>query len=798
MLTLTVLHKLVTLGFITIGNVEDHLRLIYPYRVFDAEHLQSLSVPLWNPYTFSGFPYLASLRCRIFYPVNFILFLLPAHLAMNFSLVLHVFLAGLFMYLLAREMAMDKVSASACAVAFMFSGFFIDELWWGHETVLSSMCWTPLIFLFFLWGLRKRKIVYGLLGGFVFGVQLFAGHPQCPYYGLVSLFLFSIYLFIFYLIRGERQIAFCAIVTFIAIAVVGCALCAVQLVPAAELARYSVRGAVEQNYAAFTRWSMAPSYLVTFLLPRSSAVFGAGSFPFPVAIGYVGGFGLFMVAISFFMIRNRYVLFFWILTLFALVLAMGRYTPIYALFYRCFPGFDTFRNPILLLYVYSFAASVLVGFGVFHVRNQVWKLTERAIKRTKLLLLGVGTCCLGIAMAAGISSSSVIAVQARSPQYDLAVGDNSLGAAGTIVKYFEKYRDTLTHDVGLIGLMAVLAILPLSVRKRTVWRNYVLAIAMPLFIFGDLWIYAARFLKTYDLTPFTGKGKAVDFLSKEKLPFRVLPMLDYPEQDAVLKLNRISSINGYGSLEILKDYADFVAAFQNREPVQEFTILRFSNCSSVAVNLLNTKYILTATALQGPGFKLVCTDRIPAAKTWDPDRKDTVKVNLYENRSALPRAFVMHRAVVKSDRKSILQAMRDPAFNAEEVVFVEEQPQIKLENVSPAQDDSKVSFRTYLEEEIVLDLRLNRSGVLFLSEIYYPGWEAFVDGKETKIYRADYLFRSVFLEAGGHSVRFVYRPVSYRIGVIASLATLLFLPAAVVFHTVRNRNTAETPQGRNF
>jgi len=61
---------------------------------------------------------------------------------------------------------------------------------------------------------------------------------------------------------------------------------------------------------------------------------------------------------------------------------------------------------------------------------------------------------------------------------------------------------------------------------------------------------------------------------------------------------------------------------------------------------------------------------------------------------------------------------------------------------------------------------------LFLSDVDYPGWRAWVDGSETRIHRADYIFRAVFLPKGDHSIRFRYRPISFRTGLWVSVGSL--------------------------
>jgi uncharacterized membrane protein YfhO len=65
-----------------------------------------------------------------------------------------------------------------------------------------------------------------------------------------------------------------------------------------------------------------------------------------------------------------------------------------------------------------------------------------------------------------------------------------------------------------------------------------------------------------------------------------------------------------------------------------------------------------------------------------------------------------------------------------------------------------------------------------LTDIYYPGWNVYVDGKKENLERANYAFRAVHLEAGPHSIRFAYEPISLLLG-ICSVAMFTFLLACL-------------------
>ncbi len=784
-LALFFLHKLVSFEFITFGHAEDLLRLFYPYRAFDAESLKSFSIPLWNPYTFSGFPYLASLRCHIFYPINLVFLILPTHLGINFSLILHIFLAGCFMYIFARSLSLDEFSSMVSALALMFSGFFIDKVSWGHPVYIESCVWIPLIFLFFIKAVEKERLAYGILCGLLFGVQLFSGHPQLPYYGIMALSFLVIYFFVYYLKRVEYRKASISILGFLITVVVGLALTSIQLIPVAELSKYSIRAFSTNQFDFFARWSMEPSYLITFVLPRLAPIIGTNTYPFPVSLGYIGVLPLLLAAISFFSIRDKYVLFFWILLLSSVLLVLGKYTPVYGFFYRFFPGFSTFRNPIFLVYLCIFSLSILSGFGLSCLRkNDLWEQGGKRLKIIAGLLIVLGL--LLILVASITYSLPFVKSQATGLLNSASVLRNNLKTLDQLLSKTQRFRGTLIYDFITTGFMLFLAAISIVFCRKLRRRNLILSSIIVFLVFVDLKLYGADFIYTYDLTPFVSKGKWVDFLEEERQPFRVLPILDYPEQDPVLKLNKISSINGYGSLEILQDYVDFVAAFQDKPVVQAACIARVANYDSKAVNMLNTKYVLTAKEIEDGQLKLVYSDDIPTAKTWEPHKKGTIKLRIYENEAVLPRAFIVHSVKVIEDRRQILETLRDPQFDPRATVILEENPQKTVGNSMLEGGTEQVSFVSYRGNEVILRVSLAENGFLFLSEVYYPDWKAFVDGEERRIYRANYLFRSLYLDKGVHTIKFVFRPFSFRIGALITLITLFGLLVLLIHYAYRN------------
>ena len=158
-------------------------------------------------------------------------------------------------------------------------------------------------------------------------------------------------------------------------------------------------------------------------------------------------------------------------------------------------------------------------------------------------------------------------------------------------------------------------------------------------------------------------------------------------------------------------------------------------------------------------------------------------VKIYENLDVLPRAFIVHRAVVAGDDETVLALMQDAAFDpVVEIVLTADERKRQLVGVIGEQaigDSASTHIVSYKPEAVEIEAELTTPGYLVLTDAWYPGWEATVDGEPAPIQRADLLFRAVALDAGRHRIVFTFRPVSLRTGAGVSLAGLVGLIVVV-------------------
>jgi hypothetical protein len=161
-------------------------------------------------------------------------------------------------------------------------------------------------------------------------------------------------------------------------------------------------------------------------------------------------------------------------------------------------------------------------------------------------------------------------------------------------------------------------------------------------------------------------------------------------------------------------------------------------------------------------------------------------VKIYERIESAPRAFMVREIItIPDDDMSVnaaLQLMDTPDFDPSTTAV------IAAENL-PAADstalDSTVAITHYEAERIELQVNASRAGYLVLADAWYPGWHATVNGTETPIYRADVMFRAIYVPEGESTVVFTFAPTAYPLALIIGGAAWLALFVFAVFITGR-------------
>jgi hypothetical protein len=699
----------------------DFYNQFYAFASYEHDRLWAGEIPLWNPYTYGGHPFLADVQAAVFYPPSLLVMLLSGRSAFGpqwliLEAIVHFFLGALFTYLLVRRLTAtfapraSIAGAMVSALTFAFGGYLT-----GYPSlqlaILETQVWLPLILLLLDIGLAERRWGVVLAAGGAWGMALLAGHPQSAMYVFYGALLYGV----FHSWRTGLSWRW-AVPAHVVWVGVGFGLAAVHLVPAWEFMRLSVRAGLSYEELA---GGFGLRDLVQYVLP---GVFSHWS---PV---YVGVYALLLTGIACMGALSptwrkgglRGQIAFWVaLGVGCLLLSLGGKTFLYRVFYCVVPGFNLFRSQERAIYLTSFALSVLSGYGVIWLLSAKPEGTwQRRVRLGSLLLALLATAILAVFGGLAWSGSRAERQEWLVP---LARSAGICWGGWALIRWRPGRRSWWTFlSVTLVVIDLFMANLAVNLSPGRARER----------VYDEAW-----------LSPMTGDGRVFRIVNDFGLPGNAGCWL------------RLEDMAGASPLR-LQAHKVMLDALPRWRMWQLFDV----------------RYVATwEHDLPGP---------FPAARVatlgseWE---KDTVYVHRLERDFA--RAWIVHRARQVDDMDA-LAVMASPGFDPfEEVLLAESVQSAPTGSVGL----STVDAVAYEPERIAVWADLAAPGWLVLGEWYYPGWQVWIDGIKAKVLRADYGLRAVHVEAGAHEVVFRYRPSSFWGGASISLAVLVVLVGGMLW-----------------
>jgi len=757
----------------------------YPTRTVLGEALRTgnLGPVLWSPDIFGGYPLFAEGQIGALYPLNwlFALAVVPPPTLLSLHIVLHYFLAALFTYLFARTLRIEPAGAVLAGLVFAFSGFMTSHL--AHVSLLDASVWLPLLFLFAELLLQRGRWVFLILTSLTLAIQIYAGHPQAA---LLSAFALAIYIFcrvMFFsappasgdkppamlldrrtrlgvLSRPVSNLVRCCLI-LVLIAALGSALAAAQLVPLYELTGLTLRtGGVQYEWA--TTYALSAENLSTLVFPFrfGGPIDYTGQWGFAELSLYAGIAPLVLGLVPLLLRPNKYGFLFFFLGGLALLLSLGEATPLFRILHA-FPIYKSLRAPGRFVLIVDFALALLSGLGLT-ILQRAGQL--RGAKRW----LGFYIAALLLLLLALTGPGGPIDVIRAAWQTNLlgrASTPTTVPGVATQERYFV-FFPLLSHSelVGNIGqsvfgklmrrdyyaaapwLLAFAAVgVALLARKK--WRLGITAAFLVLTLI-DLFMFTVRVNAYLIADPAmppgqVGKGQ-VDYLQSTDTSFCVYHFRSLPAND--LLPWRIPCLDGYSPLETLR-HRDYEHAIKNGPA--PLKLLSLASARYIAGHISQMR-----SFDQLNGLPLVWQDG---------------PLQIYENTAALPRAYFVHTAKV-APPEAVLPTLAQPEWIPGKSVVLEEP--VELPGASDP-TEATVQITCYGPTYAEIQVKTTAAGLLVLNDAAYPGWKAWVDDEETKIYTANYLFRAVPVPAGTHTIEFAYQPASLAIGIAITLLTLV-------------------------
>ncbi len=734
-LVLIFFHKIIFTTQLVSGV--DITSLNLPLKTFLSNAIASKESPLWNPYTYCGIPFIAQIQPAVFYPLDIIFYILSLPIAMNICTWFHIFLSGVFTYFFAKELGISRFGALISGIIFSFNGYQFAHLIGGHTPILRTLPWIPAILCCLERSILRKSLFYALIGGILLAIQIFAGFPQITFYTLIAVVFYS-------MCRGFKNIGFSSVIIGI-----GLLAGAIQILPVIEIMPYTTKcSGADFNYLSVS--SFPPFNLLTFVIPE---IFGDGiqvkywgEWYFGEVMGYMGILPLIMITITACLYRTRLTIICLTFMLIFMLIAFGGYLPLAESYYCLIPGFNLFRCSARAIVIFDLFGAILCGYGIAQIAENPKRL-QNMLKWLITLSVVYGIIAVWFCffndekhwyhIIQAVTSLETVREVSKPLSIEFITNAYYLSAYGAIKSLF--------------WLIISTVLLYLWFRQRLSSQLFKIGIIMILVI--DLWLFGYKYVKTVpDDKPYTG-GEIIEFLKNDHSYYRICLLRFAPNIGPRYSL---CQADGFES-SISRRYNELVNVCNNSPIGTPLPLVQFSRWHNLH-NLLNIKYIIGPPDMQIIG--------LPHLKHISSNKRNSI----YQNLTCLPRAFITHDFELHKP-ENVLKRLTEESFDSLRSVILEEKPGLVFKSM-PANTKDNLKILKYSLNEVVIQAELEQPGILVLTDAWYPGWQAYIDNKKTKIYIADYVFRAIELTDGKHQIRFVYQPRSILYGMIITLGTL--------------------------
>ncbi len=803
---------LVTTGLLK----SDLMGYTYPNKDFYDRMLAAGRLPLWAKDVATGIPLGGRNGVGAFYPLNLVIygiFALP--FAFNLSLLLHLFLAAFFTYLLvSRPLERSFLAGVLSGLTFALSGFFICHM--VHPAMLQVTAYFPLVVLLLFRQIKRATWRNFLALSLVFALQFLAGHWEILYYSLLVEGFLIVCFALFYK-KGHKGFSLLvAFATFAGSLVLAMIISAVQILPTLELVRFSGRG-------GGVSLREAQSYLFPlrdlsyFLFP------GKADFKSPVVrmgelgeinvwenYGYLGRIPLFLALFSF---------------------------VYYLISKRMWGGGIVFRSiENFARSIFPFSSKSKAKFSISEQFTSINQTGERLLETgTPVLTAKASFCFVKTFFCSGLFSLLLI-LGRETPLFEL------LWRSVPLMKLF-RYPTRLMSFLGLS--LAVLAGIGLDILLEFVRGKKRELLAAVLGIFLVVFSFADLYSNNHSLNVFApaswwlDKVEAVEFLQEHldvnaRYGTAVMAELDYAlnwDLAVQKELQNIPQPNfnllydlpvvnvRTGGLPLARSKKLEEEAFENMLWSGEHGAVVVPEDFLRLASLQGVKFLVSDFKLASAGLELAkqipFSRSLPGEVTFFSDSgEDFVResiytdgVYIYKNSVVMPRARVVADAVWMGSGKAALETVLTEDTDLGNVVVLEgtaeqrgggdqgigasgdqegadagegKTRRVKEEKPdglgnSPAGSAARIAEDG--DQEVVVEVAAAEEGYLVLADTWYPGWKAYIENRSDRtdrtypaeVLRANYNFRAVRVPAGESTVTFRYEPKSFRQGLIISL-----------------------------
>lgn len=697
----------------------DIAQVFHPWLLWAGAQLRAGGLPLWNPHAYTGVPFFGNGQSALLFPLTVVAVILPGAIAVTVIAGMKLSGIGLATYWFLRTLAIAPLPALIGGWTFMLSATVIGWLPW---TFASTFMFLPAL----LAATERLRATPGrrplVLLAIIVALDVCAGYPQGTVHGFAVATAWAVCR-----VRGGPR-AFLG--WWAGGMALGLGLAAVQLVPFLEYARESLVLAYRAQWTLplYTPWRSA----VTFLMPYyyGTGVQSWGPWQFNIITGWVGIVPLAVLPLA--------VVAAWrrpggriVLGLAIVTLALHYHAPGLGALSEV-PGLSLGTN-LRLMPLVAFALAVLTSFGV--------EALATADRPSRWLEHGVlGWFALVAALALLAVTIDHVTPAARGLRMSLAaqyaLSLVALTLAAVVVARALAGALTAERAAMTLAALQLISLLPLAIDYQPRVERGAFYPSTP----------ALEHLRRV-----TSDGARVLMPGYLGLLYGLFEAQGY---DGVTP-RRLAEIAGPVGIGRVAQWGllENTLALNGSEPLSGERVL-----VSPVLDLLGVRYVLQSPGTPPPRSGLVV----------DYDAADA---RIFRNDAALPRAFVVPRARCVNDQEA-RRLIAASAVDFRREVLLADCAGSPAVAAAPAASAS-ASIVAHAGPAVTIHAATDRPSYLVVTDTWFPGWTVRIDGAPARLWRANHAFRAVALPPGEHQVQMRYEPVSLRIGLALSGASLL-------------------------
>lgn len=734
--------------------------------------------------------------------------------------VMLTFMMMIGFYLLLRAFGLSVWLASLGGIVWAFSSYFFILISAGHIWKFITLAYVPPTIAGVVLAYRKKYLLGGVVTAFFIALQILSNHIQMSYYFMFVILFMVVAYFADAYQKKELPHFFKASAVLVLAAAVGACINLSNLYHTYEYSKETMRGKSElkQEVAAakqtssgldrdyITAWSYGIGETWSLLVPNvkggsSSAIlsqskaamekanpmYGSVYSQFPQYFGdqpwtagpvYVGAFVLFLFVLGCFIVKGPLK---WALlgaTVFSILLSWGKnLMGLTDFFIDYVPLYNKFRAVSSILVIAEFTIPLLAVLALKEIVGKPAVLKEKE-NRTALfisLALTAGVALL-LAVAPGMLFSDFVtpremaALQQGLPQEHLM----------PLVSNMTEMREAIVaSDAWRSFFIIVIGCVLLFLYQQQKLKASLMVAGVTLLCLTDMWTINKRYLNDGLFVPKSQRTEAFVKTQADEIilqdtaqNYRVLNFVGFPGN--TFNENNTAywhkSVGGYHAAK-LRRYQEMID--HHIMPEMEATYREVAQASgrmdSVdaskfrVLNMLNTKYFIFPAGKDGQPVPVV--NPYAYGNAWFVDRVQYVK-DANEEIAALNTVVPTETAVVDAKFKDALTGWSEGHKDAESVV----------------------QLTSYEPNRLTYHVSSAKGGVVVFSEIYYPGWQATIDGAPVDIARADYILRAMHVPSGSHTIEMWFEPQSIRVTETIAYVALALLVIGVMAWVWRQKN----------